>query len=669
MAKPSQDHKRALHKRQQKRLARRGQAPIDPRIVQQAEDLIESGQWNEAVKLLEEANRARPGQIDVMLRLMEVYHELGDFDQYCATAERFAAQSPTNPTAQIALASGYMAATRPASALLAFQKYIELWPDDPLSVGARETIAQLERVLDEMLEGTPFLPAERVELAAMHEGMLSHLSAGKYEQVIALGQSLLARCPGFVPAMNNLTQAYWQTGNSAEAIAMSQRVLAGDDENFHALANLARLLLLAGQPAEAQGMCERLRAARSDNPDIWSKKAETFSYFGDDRGVLEAFDEARRLGVTQRESADVALLFHLAAVATARQGNWRAAQDYWRRAIKIRPSLEMAEANLADSKQPVGERQGPWPFGMQYWIRKGTIESLAAGIEKSAPGDDDIAVNLAVHRFAQEHHELAVLIPHLLDRGDESGRMFAWRLAKTLDTPDTREALRDFCISQRGPDDLRIQTANYLSLHDVFPDGRVRLWLAGEWREIECMGFEITPERMGRPHAPSVEKWAQRAVDALHRGDGQAAEQWLRKCLEKEPDRPELLNNLAQTFLLQGRDREAESLVRQIHERWPDYFFGRVSMANLAIKNCRLDEAEAYLAPLRRQKRLHSTEFDALAQGYIELMIARGNTESARSWLSMWRQIHPEHPAIEHFERRLSPRGLRNVFSKLLGGR
>ena len=667
MAKPRQVSKRELQKRQEKRLARRGKAPVDSTALKRAADLIERRQWDEALELLEEADRARPGQTDVMLRLMEVYHELDDLDAYCATAQRFVEQHPDSPPVYLALASGYMAAMRPASALLAFRTYVERWPDDPLSAGANQTIAQLEGCLDEVLQGVPFPATERVELAALHEGMLGSLSAGDYERVIELGQSLLARCPGFVPAMNNLSHAYWKSGQPAEAIRLERSVLASDPENYHALANLARLLLLTGQPEEARTFCERLRVVHSDNPDIWCKKAETLSFFGDDRGVLDAFAESERTGHTERKTPDVALLWHLAAVATAREGNWRAAQDMWRRAIQIQPNLEMAQENLADAKRPVGERHGPWPFGMRNWIPNGTIESLAAAMEKHATEGDKQAQDQVVRQFAAAHPELAMLVPYLLDRGDEASREFAWRLAKTLDTPPIREALRDFTLSQRGPDSLRLQVANYLSQHGIFPDGHVRLWVAGEWQETECMDFEVTSQPMGRPHTPQVSKWGSKAMAALHDDDGVAAERLLRKCVEAEPDRPEFLNNLAQALLMQGRDSEAESLIRQIHERWPDYFFGRVSMANLAIRERKLDEAEAYLAPLRRQKRLHTTEFDALANTYITLMLARGNRDSARSWLAMWKQVHPNHPAIGSLEHRLSSRGIRSLFSMLPG--
>jgi tetratricopeptide (TPR) repeat protein len=670
VAKPKQRRKQELVKRHKKRLAaRRGNVPDDPRIVEKALQLIERRQWHEARELLEEADESRPGQQQVMLLLMEVCHDTGDFPTYCSIGERLVRQAPENPNYQVALAGGYLAAGRGASALLAFRRYVQRWPDDPLSCGARDEIAQLEAVVEEMLAGVPFPVAEKVDLAALHEGMLADLSLGEFGRVIELGQKLLARCPDFVPAMNNLSQAYWQTGRTAEAIAMSQRVLARDPENYHALANLARLLFLAGQTEEAQGMCRRLPGSHPDGLSLACKKAEIFSYLGDDGGVLAAFEEAERTEVVEQKSPDVALLFHLAAVAKARQGDWHTAQDYWRRALKVEPEFELAKQNLADSRQSVGQRHGPWPYGFEYWIRRDVLERLAAAVEPA--GEDPEAQNQAVRSFALQHRELTSSIPHLLDRGDEAGRSFAWRVARLLDTPEIRDALLGFCLSQRGPDQLRIEIANYLSQCGMLPDGRARLWLEGEWREIECMGFEIVEEPTGQPHTPCVDRWARDALAALHKDDGTEAERLLQMCLEVEPDRPELLNNLAQAFVLQGKKTEAESLIRQIHERWPDYFFGRISMANLAMQAGDLEKAETYLAPLRRQMRLHLTEFDALAGTYFELCFARGEMDAARRWLEMWKQINPDHPGLPQLERRLSLGGLLDTMTRLVpfGGR
>jgi hypothetical protein len=96
-----------------------------------------------------------------------------------------------------------------------------------------------------------------------------------------------------------------------------------------------------------------------------------------------------------------------------------------------------------------------------------------------------------MRHFCITFPEIMSLVPLLLDRGDEPARKFAWRAAVLLETPEMLEALRVFCLSQRGPDSLRIETADRLCQKDILPAGRVRMSISGEWQEIEMAGFEI----------------------------------------------------------------------------------------------------------------------------------------------------------------------------------
>ena len=59
------------------------------------------------------------------------------------------------------------------------------------------------------------------------------------------------------------------------------------------------------------------------------------------------------------------------------------------------------------------------------------------------------------------------------------------------------------------------------------------------------------------------------AMIALHDEDGERAERALKQALALEPEAPELQNNLAMAYEMQGRFEEAEMLVEQVHERYP----------------------------------------------------------------------------------------------------
>src|SRR5439155_26969109 len=95
--------------------------------------------------------------------------------------------------------------------------------------------------------------------------------------------------------------------------------------------------------------------------EIWHKKAETFSFLGDDAAVLEAFQAAEQSGrlTTTREDAR---LYHLAAVASLRLGREADARRLWEEALRRAPGFECPRQQRIDLGRPIGERHTPWVF-------------------------------------------------------------------------------------------------------------------------------------------------------------------------------------------------------------------------------------------------------------------------------------------------------------------
>ena len=651
---------------------RLAQTPAD--VFQRAEECIDRGDYAAARELLEEQTRQGHKSPRVLRLLLDVYHELGDYQPYCRVCQELIDAEPDNFSLQLMLAGGYLGDARPASALLVFQRFIDQWPNDPLAEGVRLELDWLTPCVEEMLESSPFPANERYELAAMHEEVLS-LMGENWQRTARVAEALLARCPDFIPVLNNVTQAYYQTGRVADALAAAHQVLEKDPDNVHALSNLVRILYLSNRREEALALAERLKKTRSEAPDVHVKQAEALSILGDHQGVVATLRQAEQLGVTKDKSSELALLLHMGAVALDRQSDHAAAKRYWSKALKIYPGLDLAEENLVDAKLPASERQGPWAFGIEHWLRREVLNELVSALDPDVKKDESRTEKIAKD-FAKRHPEIVALVPVLLERGDPVAREFAHRFAFLLDTPEMHTALLQFAQATRGPDEMRMKTVQELDFREAMPPGPVRMWIDGQWQETQVQGYEISDEPTGPAHSPEVEKLAYQATEAIHNDDGRTAETLLRKALKIEPDMPDLHNNLAAAYQSQGKHEEAEKLAREVHARWPDYFFGRIGMANLSMDNGELDEAERYLAPLREKRRLHHTEFAMLCMANIRLYELQENFQAAESWLEMWEKVQPDHPqqkdfqslrlltAFEQITKKLAGKGKKKLFGK-----
>ena len=650
MSRNNKAHRKAKQKKKQSRSQLSRQTSSAPRlndVSTNAARLIERGSWQRALEILQDYDEAHPEDPNVLGLLAEVYHHFRAYGKYCQVVRRHLALEPDNRLLHLMLGGGYLGDFRPVSALLTFRDFIGRWPGDPLADGAREEIERLEPVVENVvLKNFPGVGEERLKLAAENEEIIACLGAGEYVRVLEIAEPLLARIGEFSAVMNNLGEACFQLGDADRAIATARRVAELESGNFHALANLTRYLFFSGRPEAAREVVARLRTVQSDRKDIWIKKCEALATLGDDEGVLTVFAEAEADGVGKATSPDFAVLFHLAAVAFSRRGDCTQADRWWRAALKISTNMDVVRGNLADASKPAEKRHGAWYFAIGYWGCSKAIAGLRERFGKAGnPNADTIAQ--MVNDFVADHPEFVKLLPGLLDRGDPFGRELAWRVAMKLNTPEVIDALLNFCTSQRGPDWMRVETAEHLSQIGALPGPEVRMWLDGKWQTGNMFGFEITTEPRESAHSEQVLDWIYDGLMAIRAGNGSHAEQLFQKCIEFEGESPDVLNNLAISYNAQGRTREAVQLLRQVHQRWPDYFFGRISMASQAIIDGDFEQARDYLAPLCRRKKLHISEFAALANVQIQFALEAENLDSARHWLEMWQEIDPDNPELE----------------------
>jgi tetratricopeptide (TPR) repeat protein len=615
--------------------------------LRQVDRRMFAGRLNQARDQLDELDRRHPRQPEILLRLTNVCHDLKDYASYQAACEQLVAVKPS-AAYTLMLAGSYLANALPVLALRTFERFLERWPDHPRAGEAREAAAELRVRLDELLAEMRLTGPDALELAGLHEEVQALLGQGKYADARQRAETVLRRRPDFPPALNNIAQTYFAEGALDQAIATSRRVLEIDTENVHALSNLTRDLYLTGRDHEARAYAERLKAAPPVGFDVWTKKAEALAYFGDDQALLDLW-QAFQASMRPEERPASPIFLHLVAVAAFRLGREKEARRHWSLVLRRQPGFTPARANLDDLRKPVGERHAPWPFTLNHWVPKKLLDEIIAFFKNA---ESTTASQTA--GFLRAHPQFNVVAPALLDRGDPIGRELVLRTAKIFKTPEMLAALRDFALGQRGPDAMRNEAAEAVSEAGLLPSGPIRMWLGGNWRDVHLFGWEITTEPFhGHLHSEQVQDLLAEGSQALHQGDPARAEEVYQRARELEPDAPDVLNNLAAAYEAMKRHTDAVTLLRQIHQRFPDYLFARVAMAKLFIVDGRLDEAKALLDPLLSRKRFHSSEFSALASAQIDYLLAQKQKDGARSWFEMWQKAVPDSPLLQYYRRKL----------------
>jgi predicted Zn-dependent protease len=643
-------------------------APLSPKVGRQldeAQSLARRGQWGEAEALLRELARAHPKQPEVLTTWMDLARRCRDYRGYLEACDRLVALRPDDPMLRLARAGAYLSNSWPALALRGFREFLERWPNHPEAEQARQMVAHLEPSVREHFDSAGLTGPDVMQLAIWHEEIQVYLDRGEYAKSRRIAEQLLQVRPEFAPALNNMGEGYWREGNLEQAMACARRVLSFDAGNVHALANLTRYLCLAGQSKEAEQAAARLRAVDPVHPDGWARVAEVRSCLGDDPGVLEAV-AAARAGTPSPEGQTGAYLEHLGAVAAYRQGREPEAREGWEQALRHMPGFADARANLDDLRKPVGERHAAWPFSMTYWIPLPIFERLMTRMGAATRRKRGQSAQKPLREFLEEQPMMAALVPILLDRGDPGGRGFALRLAAAAQTPPLLEALRDFALGQRGPDADRMEASQVALEAGVLSPGPVRMWVKGEWTEILLLSFELD-ETPRKRHSPEVEELGRQGMEAIYAGDPETAERLLKEALAKEPDAPDLLNNLADVYSIQGRREESRELVRTIHARFPDYWFGCIGVARQAIEEGQLEEAQAILRSMLERTRLHPSEFAALATTEVQLQLARGQIAGARSWLDMFKRMLPDHPNVTALRQMIRDAGRKGAPGDWLG--
>ena len=629
--------------------AKRLKHVIERQRFDKAYQYFEQGNYKSADEEMVKWEQEGKLRIDALSLWLEISHRTRNVPSYTRIAIQLARLAPDDPDRLVCAGGGCFASGMLASAMVYFSRYLAVVSSGGKIDAVREQMPKIRDALSKIAAGEDIDDKSNLDRLAWTEETLMWLGSGRFTEVLTLTHRHLERFPGDTRARNNRAEALFQSGKWEESLLELQRAIETDPSNFYSVACRCRILFLRGMKTQSDAEAKRLETMSPRNPSDLTKAAEAYAFRGDDQLVLAQFDRLHAEGWEEDSPQNSALLYHFAAVASARIGDFDLAQKRWKRSLQFISSFELAKANLEDLSKPIAERSGCFYFSNGYWfdvLMLKEISKLSVIFENDGFSDRATTIaqeNAIVQALHSKYPHLETLIPALLDRSDWMGQMTAIELGCRMESDVVRESLVAFLRSERGSDSLRYNTATNLMRRGFLPAGQQTLFMEGKPTRVEILDFKINDEpNVPTSRKPEVEQLADQGFKALRDVNAKVAEMKLRRATELEPDAPDLWNNLAMALLMQGRKKESDDICENVSNRWPDYFFGRTAYANRLVLSRHYEKAFEILDELQHRDTFHRTEFVALCKSFIVYFAARKEKPSVRRWFELLEQVAPD---------------------------
>jgi tetratricopeptide (TPR) repeat protein len=625
--------------RSERRLKFQEESIVDGQVAQ-ARRIWDEGNRQQAKRRLETLRASYPKNPRIVETLASFAQEEGDQPRELTLCQALFELVPDQLDVWMYLASAHLKNLHPATARRIFLESLERWPNHEFADGARKSIELAEQMIANMLGDIAKWP-ESCELAEMHERVLVDLQQERPDRVIESAKQLLERWPRYIPARNNLAEAYFHAGQLELGLQTASETVAMAPEDMFAAASLCRMLTRSGRVAEAVERCQAMAKLPIGSMDHLLAATEACSLLGIHNEVLELIqrgDEYLHIGDRNLR----AVLHHWAAVAAANVGQRQRARELWEESLRIDPSNRIVADNLADFRKPSHEQHGAWPFELHSWLLHGVPDRLVELADSAADND---AYRARLRALFEKNPGLITALTLILKHSGPDSCRFVLLMAKANVGGGLAEPLYEFACGQRGSDAFRIEVLNWLSSKQMIAGNTHRMWIRGAWQDLENREFELHRESEYE-HSPQVRNLVADSYALLPR-DPVRAEQMLRQAAELEPDAPDILFNLAAALEMQGFRSEATAIQQDIQARFPDYFFGQVYQAEEKFRRGDKEGGREILGRLFQRSRFHVSEYAALVGLTIQLDLNEGKLTEARKWLQRLEEVFPDYNQLD----------------------
>jgi len=474
-----------------------------------------------------------------------------------------------------------------------------------------------------------------------------YLGIKHFDEAIKICDQMIARFPFFASPYNNKALAIMYDRGPDAAESFLQFTLERHPDNMFAIAFKIRQLALLGRHGELPDYSHRLAEVPMTYPnpfDFYNGKIEAFAWADDLERIVELYPIAvKEIGDGwDMTRLPCALTTHYAAVAHARLGNRKTAIELWE---SIPPgTIETAAENLEDIQKPIEEQNGPWFFSDDHWMpmqfytmfRQDKNMRKAMELEDEEEKGDQFLQHSKVffNRAFTLFPSLESTLVEILRRGGPDSRDWARLFIGLRETPKFKAAAIEYVQGQSGSDKCRHKYLSVLAEAEWFvPEGAIRFWHQGEWRNIETFGTQIYFEavEMVPPLSSAGQELGAKAMELARKGKYEKALVLLEKVNKREPGRAPIMHNIATFNLALGNKDIYDEIIDELAQKFPDYFFLKIALAKRLIEQEQYDEAFSILTTLQKQREMHISEFKALQGTIIYCHLKNGKIEAAKS--------------------------------------